>query len=170
MRSQALVVTSVLVIAMMGTARAKTLDFVDPTRATSLPYGLDSLDSPPGSDVEVILKSTKGNRWAATIFTSSPPLGKGMSCGGRIGANVVFARDGEAVSGRAEQSYSATINLPNAFYTPGSSLPAQSAKNCTVKLSIEGKSISVEEGDGCMAFHGASCDFNSNSLMLWPDH
>lgn len=115
--------------------------------------------------VQVDLSSRGGSSWDASVSTFAPPLGDGMSCGGAISGRVEMSPAASTKAGMI--SYSGSIIAPNLFYKPDGDVPADSAKNCTVTLTIVGRTMSVVEGDdGCMSYHGASCDFDAKDLMV----
>ncbi|HEY4251821.1 MAG TPA: hypothetical protein VGM87_11490 [Roseomonas sp.] len=112
-----------------------------------------ALAQPPGfpgeyagqgeGELSLRLHRLAGNRYRADITTTD--AGR---CAGGVDGEAEITPDGHGV-----------LRTANEEYDPNASTPWLRERYCTITFRIEGRSLRLEEGDGCLGFHGAACGF-----------
>jgi hypothetical protein len=69
-------------------------------------------------------------------------------CAGGVGGEAMLPSNGRGV-----------LRTENQAYDPNASTPWLRERYCTVAIGISGRRMRIEEGDGCLGFHGAACGF-----------
>lgn len=100
-------------------------------------------------DLTLNLTHLDADRYAISIETVVPMTEKFTGCGGGIDGEVLLSEAG------------GNFFVENESYDPKSTSPMFSNQYCEIGIKFDGKGGAIlEERDGCIEYHGASCGFS----------
>lgn len=102
-----------------------------------------------GQELSLELTHVRGSQYNASINVVVPISEEYRGCGGGISGVVELGRQG------------GVLRVANESYDPASAIPGDRHQFCEVRLTPKpGREMELEEQNGCLDFHGASCEFS----------
>lgn len=135
-------------------ALASAASFTGPTCAA--PPAGEYATTTGSEKIAASISPIRNDLYAVKIETSAPGLKGSGGCGGTISGEARLTATGGILQ-VANPLFDPSVANPWGFSIPDDA--AGAVPNCTVTLKITGGKLAVEEENGCLAFHGASCDF-----------
>lgn len=106
-----------------------------------------------GGELTAKIKHLKDDAYAVSLTTVVPMEDDLPGCGGGI--------DGEALL----DATGGNFLVENEDYVPGSDSPMLGEQYCEIKLSFgEDGFLNIQEQKGCLAYHGAACEFTGQVM------
>ena len=106
-----------------------------------------------GGELTVELKHLDSDIYAIDIGTSVPMENDIPGCGGGISGELIMSSEG------------GNFFVENEDYVAGSSSPLQNERYCEITLTFdEDGFLNVQEQTGCLAYHGAACEFTGQVM------
>lgn len=100
-------------------------------------------------DLTLDLTHIEDDRYVISINTIVPIQEEFMGCAGGIEGEVLLSKKG------------GNFFVENEAYDPESDSPMLSQQYCEIGISFDGEGgVVLEERDGCLEYHGASCGFS----------
>ncbi|MET3925474.1 hypothetical protein [Devosia sp. 2618] len=101
-----------------------------------------------GGNLTVNLKHIDADIYGISIGTEVPMENDIPGCGGGISGELIMEPSG------------GNFFVENEDYVAGSSSPLENERYCEITLTFdEDGFLNVQEQNGCLAYHGASCEF-----------
>lgn len=99
-------------------------------------------------DLTLVLTHIEDDRYSISINTVVPIQEEFMGCAGGIDGEVLLSKKG------------GNFFVENEMYEPGNDSPLNQ-RYCEIGLIFDGEGgVVIEERDGCLEYHGASCGFS----------
>ena len=103
-------------------------------------------------DLTLDLTHIEDDRYAISINTVVPIEEEFMGCAGGIEGEVLLSKKG------------GNFFVENEMYEPGDDSPLNQ-RYCEIGIVFDGMGgVTLEERDGCLEYHGASCGFSGNLI------
>lgn len=104
-------------------------------------------------DLTLELNHIEDDRYAVQIDTVVPIEEEFMGCAGGVTGEVLLSKKG------------GNLFIENEMYDPESDSPMFSEQYCEIGIIFDGTGgVTLEERDGCLEYHGASCGFSGNLI------
>lgn len=101
-----------------------------------------------GGELTVKLKHLDGDVYAIDIGTTVPMENDIPGCGGGVSGELIMSPSG------------GNLFIENEDFVDGSSSPYENERYCEVNLTFDDDGfLNVQEQNGCLAYHGAACEF-----------
>lgn len=123
--------------------------FSIPTQAQEGNY----FGSGEGGELSAKIKRIENDAYAVSLSTVVPMENDYPGCSGGV--------DGEALL----DTTGGNLFVENEDYVPGPDSPMLGEQYCEIKLSFdEDGFLNIEEQQGCLAYHGAACEFTGQLM------
>ena len=104
-------------------------------------------------DLTLDLTHIEEDRYAISIETVVPMENDMPGCAGGVDGEVLLSKKG------------GNLFIENEMYEPGSDSPMSSEQYCEIGITFDGAGgVTLEERNGCLEYHGASCGFSGNLI------
>ena len=108
-------------------------------------------------DLTLELNHIEADRYGIAIDTVVPMEDDMPGCAGGIEGEVLLSEGG------------GNFFVENEMYDPESDSPMFSERYCEIGISFDGEgNVVLEERNGCLEYHGASCGFSGNLTLESP--
>lgn len=105
-------------------------------------------------DLTLDLTHIEDDRYGISIDTVVPMENDMPGCAGGIEGEVLLSKKG------------GNFFVENEMFDPESDSPMFSQQYCEIGISFDGEGgVVLEERDGCIEYHGASCGFSGNLVL-----
>lgn len=104
-------------------------------------------------DLTLELNHIQADQYGISISTTVPMENDIPGCGGGVDGEVLLSETG------------GNFFVENEMYDPKSTSPLDSHRYCEIGITFDGQGgVTLEERDGCLEYHGASCGFSGNLI------